>query len=48
MRDLKTTFCGLCAAIAVAWAPFVADELQWDRIGFAAAVAALGYFARDK
>lgn len=47
MRNAKTTICGLCAAVAVAWAPFVGQELEWDRIAFAAAVAALGYFAKD-
>lgn len=47
MSDWKTTLAGLAGAVAVAWHPLIGDEFDWRRLSLAAAVAALGYFARD-
>lgn len=50
MKNLKTTISGVIAAIAVAWTPFVtmSDKLPWDKLIFAAAIAVMGWYSKDK
>lgn len=49
MKDIKTTIAGVVAAAIIAIEPIVATgNVDWTKVGLAAAVAALGYLAGDK
>jgi hypothetical protein len=49
MRNWKTTLLGLLAAVIIALQPLLDQgEVTWKSLLLAAAIAALGYFAKDK
>ncbi len=48
MKNWRTTIAGALAAAVIAIQPIVATgNVDWKAVGVAAAVAALGYFAKD-
>lgn len=49
MKNWKTTILGALAAIIIAIQPLIeTGEINWKSVVIAAAIAALGYFAKDK
>lgn len=51
MKNWKTTILGAIAAILVAIQPIIeaaqGGEINWVQLGFAAALAAMGYLSKD-